>query len=271
MIELLKIIILGVVEGVTEFLPISSTGHLIVFSALLRPEISTGSDSTFVIFIQFGAVVAVILYYLRDLLGQARAIPTDAGVRRFWLSVLIAVIPAGVVGILLRDFIKETLYSPVVVAVTLIVGGIAFILIERSGFSQRAQNEDYQSVTFRQAALIGVAQAVSVIPGVSRSAASIFGGMSTGLTRAAATRFSFYLAIPTLGGATLLDLVLSLDEINSNDWAYLILGAVVAGIVAWFSIGWLLRYVSRNSFTAFGWYRIAAGVVVLVLALAGIL
>lgn len=271
MIELLKIIVLGFVQGVTEFLPISSTGHLIIASALLRPEMSTGSDSTFVNFIQLGSVIAVILYYFRDLLSQVRAIPTEREVRRFWMSIAIAVIPAGILGFLVRDFVKETLRSPMVVAIMLITGGIAFILLERSSFGQRATNDNILTVTPRQAVQIGIAQAIALIPGVSRSAASIFGGMSTGLTRTAATRFSFYLAIPTLGGATVIDLLLSLDEINSNDWVYLILGAVVAGIVSWFSIGWLLRYVSQHTFTTFGWYRIGAGIVILVLVAAGVL
>jgi len=270
-IELIKVILLGIVEGITEFLPISSTGHLIVFTALLQPAFTRSIDSTFVIFIQLGAVVAVILYYARDLFDDARQLLTSAAVRRFWLHILVAFMPAAVVGILARDFIKATLFSPLVVAITLILGGIVFILLERTAFAERATQDTIEAITLRQALMIGVAQTVALIPGVSRSAASILGGMGVGLTRKAATRFSFYLAIPTLGGATLLDLVLSLDEIDSGDWAFLVIGAVVAGIVAYLSIRWLVNYVANHRFTAFGFYRIGAGMVILLLLASGVL
>lgn len=269
MIEFIKVILLGIIEGVTEFLPISSTGHLIVATALLQPAFTNSVDSTFIVFIQLGAVFAVVLYYSRDLLAQAIALPTNEAVRLFWFHVLMAVVPALVVGLLARDFVKQVLFSPVVVAVTLIFGGIVFIVVERRPPASAPQ-DDMMQISLRQAIAIGVAQTVAFIPGVSRSAASILGGMAVGLSRSAATRFSFYLAIPTLGGATVLDLLLSLDEVQSSDWGFFIAGAAVAGVVAWLSIGWLLRYVAQNTFTAFGWYRIVAGLIVLGLAVAGI-
>ncbi len=270
-IEIIKIIILGIVEGVTEFLPISSTGHLIVATALLRPAFSDALAGTFEVFIQLGAVVAVVLFYARDLIARVRALPTSADARRFWLGIVVAFLPAAVVGILLRDFIKTVLFNPAVVAISLIVGGILFLVLERSSLAQRATTDSLEAVTLRQALVIGLAQTVAIIPGVSRSAASIFGAMASGLTRSTATQFSFYLAIPTLGAATLLDLILSLDEIQSNDWVYLILGAIVAGGVAWVSIGWLLRYVAGHNFIAFGWYRIAAGIAILLLVAAQVI
>ncbi len=272
LLELLKVIVLGIVEGITEFLPISSTGHLIVATALLQPAFTGSVDSVFVVFIQFGAVVAVVLYYARDLLDQARRLTTSAAVRRFWLHVAIAVVPAAVVGLAARGFIKEVLFSPLVVAIMLIAGGVLFIVVERLGFAAGATQEDIETVSLRQAVLIGCAQVVALIPGVSRSAASILGGMGVGLTRTAATRFSFYLAMPTLGAATLVDLLLSLDEITSGEeWLFLIVGAIVAGIVAWFAIDWLLKYVSRNSFVGFGVYRILAGGIILLLIAGNIL
>jgi undecaprenyl-diphosphatase len=272
LIELLKVIVLGIVEGVTEFLPISSTGHLIVATALLQPAFTGSVDDVFVVFIQFGAVVAVVLYYARDLLDQARRLTSSAAVRRFWLYVAIAVIPAAVVGLLARGFIKEVLFSPLVVAIMLVAGGVIFIVVERSGFAARTTQDDIETVTLRQVVLIGCAQVLALVPGVSRSAASILGGMGVGLTRTAATRFSFYLAIPTLGAATLLDLLLSLDEISSGDeWLFLIVGAIVSGIVAWFAIDWLLKYVARNNFVGFGIYRIIAGAIILLLIAAGML
>jgi undecaprenyl-diphosphatase len=272
LLELLKVIVLGIVEGITEFLPISSTGHLIVATALLQPAFTGSVDSVFVVFIQFGAVVAVVLYYARDLLDQVRRLTTSAAVRRFWLHVAIAVVPAAVVGLAARGFIKEVLFSPLVVAIMLIAGGVLFIVVERLGFAAGATQEDIETVSLRQAVLIGCAQVVALIPGVSRSAASILGGMGVGLTRTAATRFSFYLAMPTLGAATLVDLLLSLDEITSGEeWLFLIVGAIVAGIVAWFAIDWLLKYVSRNSFVGFGVYRILAGGIILLLIAGNIL
>jgi undecaprenyl-diphosphatase len=268
--ELLKVVLLGIVEGITEFLPVSSTGHLIVAVALLRPAFSSGLENTFEIFIQLGAVIAVVVYYWRDLWARLIAVAHQQQARRFWLNLAVAVVPAAVVGFLLRDTIKAVLFNPAVVASALITGGAALILVERR-MGDQARTDDIDALTTRQAALIGVAQVVALIPGVSRSAASILGGMGVGLSRSAATRFSFYLAIPTLGGATILDLLLSLDEITANDWLYLLVGTVVAGIVAWLAIRWLLAYVARSSFTAFGYYRIAAGIVVLLLMLAGVL
>lgn len=264
----IKVILLGIVEGVTEFLPISSTGHLIVASALLRFDNALGG--TFEIFIQLGAVLAVVAYYWRDLLRQVRTVPNDRGVQRLWLAILVAAVPAAILGILLRDFIKEVLFNPTVVAISLIVGGIVFIVVERRP-ARPVQTDELGGITLRQALLVGLSQTTALIPGVSRSGASIIGGMFAGLSRSTATAFSFYLSIPVLGGASILDLLLSLDEINASELVQLIVGAVVAGIVAWLSIGWLLRYVARNNFVAFGVYRIIAGVVILLLVAANVL
>jgi undecaprenyl-diphosphatase len=270
-IEWVKVVLLGIIEGVTEFLPVSSTGHLIVATAALNFEGS--ANGTFEIFIQFGAIVAVILYYRKEIFRQLRAFPSDPDVRYFWLAVFIAFLPAAVFGFLLRHWIKNVLFSPVVVAVSLIVGGLIFLLVER-----HAQPEadvvatEMPVLTLRQAVVVGVSQILALIPGVSRSGATIIGGMQGGLSRQAATQFSFYLAIPTLGGATIYELLTSLDQIGgAQEMGMLLLGAVISGIVAWFSIDWLLRYVSRNSFVPFGYYRILAGIVILLLAAAGIL
>lgn len=266
MSEWLKVIILGIVEGITEFLPISSTGHLIVTAALLDFQNSLGG--TFEIFIQLGAVLAVMVYYWRDLFRQARALPTQRQTQQFWLNILIAAVPAALIGFLLRDWIKAVLFTPAVVAVSLIVGGILFLIIERRP-AQAVTTADAEQINLRQAVLIGLAQVTALIPGVSRSGASIIGGMQAGLNRQAATQFSFFLALPTLGGATVFELITSLDEISPDQLAALLLGMVVSGIVAWLSIGWLLRYISRNTFTAFGYYRIIAGAVILLLVAAG--
>ncbi|MBZ0292646.1 MAG: undecaprenyl-diphosphate phosphatase [Anaerolineae bacterium] len=268
--EYLKVIILGIVEGLTEFLPISSTGHLIVAAAILNFQ--NDLNGTFEIFIQLGAVIAVIIYYQRDLLTQARRLPRDRSVQVFWLGIVIAVIPAGILGFLLRNWIKEVLFSPAVVAISLILGGIIFLLTElRPPTAEEVTTEDVAQVSIKQAFIIGLAQTIALIPGVSRSGASIVGGMQAGLSRKAATHFSFYLAIPTLGGATLFELITSLDTISADSLFMLVLGAIVSGIIAWLSIGWLLRYVSNNTFVVFGYYRILAGIVILILVAAQIL
>jgi undecaprenyl-diphosphatase len=156
-----------------------------------------------------------------------------------------------------------------VVGIALIVGGLVFLLVERSGVAQRASTTDILDISPRQAGTIGLAQLLALVPGVSRSGASIVGALFAGLDRKTATKFSFYLAIPTLGIGTLYDLVKNLDTLQSGDLIYLVVGAVVSGIVAWFSIRWLLNYVSRNSFVGFGYYRILAGIVILLLVFVG--
>jgi undecaprenyl-diphosphatase len=270
-IELIKVAILGIVEGITEFLPISSTGHLIVASELL--DFRTSLEGSFEIFIQLGAVVAVVAFYRADLFDQLRHVRTNQGVQRLWLALIIATIPAAVVGFLARDFIKESLHSSLVVAITLIVGGIVLIWVEKR--NGRVENTDLTDhlyhINLRQALLIGFAQTLAYIPGMSRSAASIIGGMIFGLNREVATRFSFYLAIPTLGGATIVDLLLNLDQVTSNDLVYLLVGTIVSGLVAWFAVGWLLRYIANNNFIPFGYYRIAAGLVFLALIAVNVL
>lgn len=269
--EWIKVVILGIVEGITEFLPISSTGHLIVTADLLN--FGGGAvDGTFEIFIQLGAVIAVIGYYWRDLMTQVRGVRTEAGVQRLWMGIVVASIPAAIFGFLLRDWITEVLFSPTVVAISLIIGGIIFIIVERRPSRPDSERtDDLYDITVRQAIVVGLMQTLALIPGVSRSGASIFGGLFAGMSRTMATAFSFYLSIPVLGGATILSLLLDIDDISSGDMFNLILGAIVSGIVAWFAIDWLLKYVSNNNFIAFGWYRIFAGIVILVLVAAQVI
>ncbi len=273
--EWINVIILGIIEGITEFLPVSSTGHLLVASAFLRSEVADRLGGTFEIFIQIGAVIAVVFYYRSDLLTQVRTVRTDPKVQRLWLGIIVASIPAAILGLLLRDIIKDVIFpqetAPLVVAIALIVGGIVFLLVERRPEPEEYTATDVYDITLRQALIIGIAQTIALIPGVSRSGASIMASLLIGINRPAATAFSFYLAIPVLGGATVLDLVLSINEIDTGDLLYLLLGTVVSGLVAWVSIGWLLRYISTNSFVPFGYYRIAAGSVILVLIAIGIL
>lgn len=266
-------IVLGIIEGLTEFLPISSTGHLLVASAFLNfptaalqvPDPKAFRD-TFSIFIQSGAVLAVIAFYWRDLAVQARRITQDRSVQRFWLGILIAFAPAAGVGFALRDVIKAALFTPLVVGIALVIGGLIFLLIERHPRTPHITK--LEAISLREALLIGAAQVTALVPGVSRSGASIVGSLLIGLDRPTATAFSFYLAIPTLGLATLFDLLLALRD-GTVSGAHLPLfgtGALVSFVVAWLAMAWLLRYVSRHSFRLFGYYRIAAGALIIALA-----
>ncbi len=264
-----QVVALGIVEGLTEFLPISSTAHLLIAGRLLGFENSIGG--TFEIFIQLGAILAVVGFFARDLLAQARAIPTDARTQRFWIAIAVAFLPAALVGLVLRSWIKSVLFdSPTIIAISLIAGGLVLIAIEQAGRGA-ARVRELLDVTLGQALAIGCAQLLALVPGVSRSGSSIVGGMLGGLDRRTATAFSFYLSIPTLGIATIVDLLSSLDQITSGDVARLAVGAAVSFVVAWISIGWLLRYVANHSFVAFGIYRIAAGLLILGLVFAGVL
>jgi undecaprenyl-diphosphatase len=270
-----KVVILGIVQGITEWLPISSTGHLLIVADLLAYTGSIGG--TFEIFIQLGTVLSVVAVYFSDLLGQARALigqgtPDEArSARRLWLGIIIAFIPAAVIGLLFRDFIKTVLFdTPQVIATALIVGGVIFLFLER--LPQRASpTGELGQITPLQALGVGIAQVFALIPGMSRSGSSIVGGLLSGLDRRTATAFSFYLSIPTLGLATLVDLLGSLDQIQPSDWSRLLLGAVVAMIVGYLTIGWLLRFISRNSFVPFGIYRIVVGLLILALVAMGVL
>jgi undecaprenyl-diphosphatase len=262
MVDWWKVILLGAIEGFTEFLPISSTGHMLIAAKLL--QFTENAGGTFEIFIQLGAIIAVIGYYARDLLAQARAFPTDAAIRRFWFNIVIAFLPAAAVGALTHKWIKAVLFgSPTIIAWALILGGIVLIIIER--LPKKVTTTEVTHISFGQALGAGVAQITSLVPGVSRSGATIVGGLLGGVDRPAATRFSFYLAIPTLLAATLFDLVTSLDQLTTNDLGRLALGLVVAMVTAWISIDWLLRYVARNTFVSFGIYRIGIGILILIL------
>jgi undecaprenyl-diphosphatase len=265
--DFLYALILGIVEGVTEFLPISSTGHLLVASALLNFPSAEKLRVTFDIFIQIGAVLAVTIYYGRDLIRQAQRLPSDQGTRQFWLNILIAFLPAAIVGLLLQRQIEANLLKPVVVGLALILGGIVFLAIEQQDRSE--STHQLEQISPIQALVVGLAQVVSLVPGVSRSGASIVGGLLVGMDRLTATVFSFYLFMPTLGAATLYKLYTAIrdHDIVGSDLPLLAVGTIAAFVVAYGSIVWLLRYIASHNFRAFGVYRIIAGAIILVLAL----
>lgn len=267
--DFLYSLVLGIVEGLTEFLPVSSTGHLLIASAIVNfpPAEPRGFRTTFDIFIQIGAVLAVLVYYGHDLARQAQQLPTDQAIRRFWRNIFMAFLPAAIVGFLTLKIIEDALTKPLPIGIALIVGGIVFLIVDRK--DRPGTVHDVKDVTLQQAIVIGLAQVVSLIPGVSRSGASIVGGLLVGLDRLTATTFSFYLFLPTLGGATLYKLYTALrdKEIPTGQLPLLAVGAIAAFIVAYASIVWLLHYVSSHSFRAFGIYRIIIGILIVVWAL----
>lgn len=255
-------VILGVVEGITEFLPISSTGHLIVVAHLL--EETSAEAKLFEIVVQAGAMVAVCWHYRQKLWTLLRhAADRHSPSFRLASHLVVAFIPAAVLGLLFHGAIKQHLFSPQSVAVALIVGGVVIIVVERRQHTPRVAGLEEMRVT--DALIVGLAQSVALFPGVSRAGATIIGGMLRGLDRKTATEFSFLLALPTLFAASLFDLWKNADLLNAAFVGEILVGFVVAFFSALAAVRWLLRYVARHKFTAFGWYRLAAGGVILFL------
>jgi undecaprenyl-diphosphatase len=255
------------VEGLTEFLPISSTGHLILAGSLLG--FTDDKSKVFDIAIQTGAIVAVIIVYWQRLRDTARDLPTSTQARRFVLNVGIAFFPAVVLGLLFGKAIKANLFTPTVVAMAFIVGGFIILWAERrTAAAVRIDSVDEMSPM--DALKVGLVQCVAMIPGTSRSGATIIGGMLLGLSRKAATDFSFYLAIPTLIGAGAYSLYKERALLSMADLPMFGVGLVFSFLSAWICVRWLLRYIATHTFVAFAWYRIAFGVVVLITAWTGL-
>ena len=266
---LIKVIIMGIVEGLTEFLPISSTGHLILAGSLLN---FTGEKvKLFEIVIQAGAMLAVCWEYRHRIINVIRNFSTDVAARRFVANLLVAFLPAVVLGLLFGKMIKAHLFAPVPVALAFIVGAFIILIVER----RNRLNEDslrihsVDEMTMLDAFKVGCAQCFALIPGTSRSGASIIGGMVFGLSRQAATEFSFFLAIPTLFGATIYSLYKERALLSVADLPMFGVGALAAFISAFFCVRWLLRYISTHDFMIFVWYRIVFGVLILISAATG--
>lgn len=268
-VMLIKAAIMGLVEGLTEFLPISSTGHLILAGALLGFD--DEKSKVFDIAIQTGAIFAVILVYWQKLRDTLQALPTEKQAQRFVLNVFIAFVPAVILGLVFGKAIKAHLFNPVVVASTFIIGGFIILWAERRQEKNPsvARIHDVESMTPLDALKVGLAQCLAMIPGTSRSGATIIGGMLLGLSRKAATDFSFYLAIPTLIGAGAYSLFKDRALLSWADSPMFLVGLVFSFLSAWLCIRWLLRYIATHSFVGFAYYRIVFGVVVLATAWSG--
>jgi len=263
---LLSALILGIVEGLTEFLPVSSTGHLILVGDLL--DFNDAKGKLFEIVIQCGAILAVCWEYRVRLLAVLSGAFSDRAAQRFLANLALAFMPLALLGLAFGKLIKATLFKPVPVALAFIVGALVILWAERRKHRITVQSVD--DMRWHDALKLGIAQAFALIPGTSRAGATIIGGMLFGLSRRAATEFSFFLAIPTLFAASAYDLYRNRHLLGAGDLDLFAVGSVSAFVSAFLCVRWLLRYISTHDFTVFAWYRIAFGVVVLVTAYAGL-
>ena len=262
-ILLLKAVVLGIVEGATEFIPVSSTGHLI----LVQSWLGLAGDpkwNAFIIFIQLGAILAIIWLYRKKFIDVVKGLRTEPPARRLALNLVIATIPAVVVGLPTNDWIEKNLFKPFPVAVALVAGGIAILVIER--LYRRSTVEDVDDIPVKTALGVGMIQLLAILfPGVSRSGATIMGGLTLGLSRKAATEFSFFLAIPAMFGASIIKVGDIADVMTASDLPIFAVGFVTAFISALLVVRWLVAFVSKNSFRGFAWYRIVFGIILIVL------
>jgi len=265
-ILLVKAAILGIVEGLTEFLPVSSTGHLIIAGDLL--DFNDQRAKVFQIAIQLAAILAVVWEYRVKIAEVLLGLPSQPGSRRFALNVIIAFLPSAVLGLLLAGYIKAYLFNPLTVATAFIVGGVLILWAERRDHQVRVYSVD--DMTWRDALKVGFAQSLAMIPGTSRSGATIIGGLFFGLERRVATEFSFFLAIPTMFAATFYDVYKHREVLSLDDLPLFLVGGVTSFVSAFLAVRGLLRYISRHDFTLFAWYRIAFGIVVLATAYTGV-
>ncbi|WP_339873148.1 undecaprenyl-diphosphate phosphatase [uncultured Brevundimonas sp.] len=267
MADWLAAIILGLVEGLTEFIPVSSTGHLLLTQKLLG--LTDPRWTSFIVLIQMGAILAVVALYFARLWKVLIGLPTDPKARHFALSVLIAFLPSVLVGLLLYDFIKLVLFDSVtVICVSLIVGGFGLIILER--FAPTPSADDAMSLSWKRSLGVGLFQCLSVIPGVSRSGATIAGGLTLGLDKRAAAEFSFFLAIPTMVAASTWDIIQSGAAIDWDFGGIIAIGFVVSFVSGWVVVKAMVDFVARHGFTPFAWWRIVVGVVGLGLVWGGL-
>ncbi|HIR37387.1 MAG TPA: undecaprenyl-diphosphate phosphatase [Candidatus Limisoma gallistercoris] len=271
----IEAVIIAIVEGLTEFLPVSSTGHMIITESLLGVDVNDRFVNAFTVIIQFGAILSVVCLYWRKFFYpetmRSKGYTWWQAIWRFYLKLIVGVIPAVILGLAFNDLIEENLGNVALVAVMLILGGVFMLFCDRI-FNKGSESTD---LTYKRAFIVGVIQCISMIPGVSRSMATIVGGMSQRLTRKAAAEFSFFLAVPTMLGATCLELYKLITHgdgnilTEGNNLAVLIVGSIVAYIVAIAAIKFFISYVTKYGFKMFGWYRILVGAVILVMILSG--
>ena len=269
MIELLKAVLFGIVEGITEWLPISSTGHLILLNEFVTLKMTDEFQSMFDVVIQLGAILAVIVLFFHKLnpFAPGKDAPAKKQTWELWFKVIVAIIPSGLLGVLFDDWMDAHLHNGIVVAIALIVYGVAFILVERMNSGKKPLIDTVHTIDYKTALLIGAFQALSLIPGTSRSGSTILGAILLGVSRGAGAEFSFFMAIPTMLGASAikgLKFILSGVEATGTEIGVLVVGCVVSFLVSLLVIRGLMEYVRKHSFSAFGVYRIILGAIVLV-------
>lgn len=266
LLEILKVIFLGIVEGITEWLPISSTGHMILVDEFIKLDVTPEFLEMFLVVIQLGAILAVIFLFWGKLFPfQFHKKPIiKMDIMTLWFKIVVAVLPAAVIGILFDDFLNDTFYNPVTVSITLIVYGVLFIVIENRNKRTRPRITKLSEVTYQTAVMIGIFQILALIPGTSRSGATILGAILIGTSRFVAAEFTFFLAIPVMVGASLLKIYKFGFDFSGNEILTLILGMLTAFVVSILAIKFLMGYIKKHDFKAFGIYRIVLGIIVLI-------
>lgn len=265
-LEILKVIIIGIVEGITEWLPISSTGHIVFIEQLFNFNVSENFKDMFDVVIQLGAILAVAVVYFKKLnpFNKGRNKKKMYLTIELWKKIIVACLPAAMLGLLIKDWVKEHLLNGFVISMALIIYGILFIMIENSNKNREYSTKSVYSINYQTALFIGFFQVLALIPGTSRSGATIIGAMILGVSRSVSVEFSFFLSIPIMFGASLLKLVNFGLHYTMAEIVYLLLGMTVAFFVSVFSIGFLLNWIKKNNFKFFGYYRIVFGLIILV-------
>lgn len=267
-IEILKAMLFGIVEGITEWLPISSTGHMILLDEFIHLNVSEEFYKLFEVVIQLGAIMAVVIMYFKTIWpwGFGKTKEDTKETLNLWGKILVACIPAAIIGILFDDWLDEHLYNGIVVALALIIYGIAFIVIESKNIGSR-DTKKLNDITYKQAVSVGAFQLLSLVPGTSRSGSTILGGLAVGLERSTASKFTFFLAIPVMAGASLLKLLKYIMKVgfvfNANELIVLGVGCLVSFVVSILVIRFLMNYIRKHDFKVFGYYRIVLGIIVL--------
>ena len=264
-IEILKVIFLGIVEGITEWLPISSTGHMILVDEFIKLNMSDAFKEMFFVVIQLGAILAVVVLYWKKIFPfrYRNGLKLDLPKVRLWFKILVACLPAALIGIPFDDKIEEIFFNYQTIAIMLILYGILFIFVENRNKTMQPSITSLKKISYKTAALIGIFQVLALIPGTSRSGATILGGILLGVSRTVAAEFTFFLAIPVMFGASLIKIIKFGFNFTGYEVFMLLLGMVVAFVVSILAIKFLIGYIKRNDFKAFGWYRIFVGVIVL--------
>ena len=268
LLEFLKVVFLGIIEGITEWLPISSTGHMLLVDEFLQLSASDEFKEMFFVVIQLGAILAVVLLFWKKMwpfrLGEnKKTVVVRKKVFSVWFKVIVACVPGAIVTLLFDDFIKAHLHTPFVIAAALIVYGVAFIVVEKRNRTCKPKIGKLSEIDYKTALLIGLFQVLSIIPGTSRSGATIIGALIIGVSRTAGAEFTFFLAVPVMFGLSFIKLLKFGLAFTGTELAILLVGSVSAFLVSLFVIKFLMNYIKKHDFTVFGWYRIALGIVVM--------